>query len=838
MTSLDLSLASLESNRALLSDKANHSPLEEFGRSLAYTAAQSPVTALMQPVDRLFGTKLVEKTHFIDAPEQVPFASNRYWLQQGGAAVGMIGTFWLAGRCVRGFTRNGLTEAELSRTLSNRGVLGLTLKEAAATGFLHDALLRPTDDKDMRPFLLSRVGNGFSGSLTMLALTAGTIGLKQSGVALEKTRPALSAVLKNELVGGGLTGMGAGFVAAQSHSLLRDGKFASLNDTLKSVTTMAVVGTGFGAWHRYSEGKAPAANRESVDQPARSVVLEGPLSRTADHRTGSIVTPPAEPLRLRTGTEPVADQSGLRPVTQPLTEHPGLRPVTESLAVAESVADQPGLRPVAEQRPASEPLRDVKPEAKPQLEPLRVPNEKPASLDPAADSIPYRERVPLNETTARIESVTETQTLLPKLKENADPRKYDNFTDFAAECIEHTVEPTVTYRFKGLSTEVVVQKEYNQQLNVVRDLRRKYNDDPTAIPDAELHAAGITREFAHRALPEDLVPLLEAQPDASKTHQVILSGKKNPEDTWVQVETPDHTSAATSNRGDQTMTLWQAPRDYFLRENIIHEFGHLLYYGCPRTIRLYDSAMATEPNLKETNPYANTNVRESWTVNLTENFLSPDAATAEAFFRASPVRSMVMAESLRATLEAAPQRTPLQEAYLRRIAQAELIARPLAVKALAEQVAATPGGGEPLALLLRYAQPAELAALKMPEKIDLSGQFVSDAEVAKLLEVSGIKEIDLSGTQVSDKVTKALAKAKGLEVVNLAGTRVTNTSIRDLTSLPLKDLNLSNTSLSDGGVSLTGRISTLSHLNISGLQVSAEVLASLAQRNPKLIITK
>lgn len=816
MPSLDLSATSLETNRALLSSKDKPSCLEEFGRSLAYTAAQSPLTALVQPVDRLLGTKLVEKTHFIDAPEQVPFGCDRYWIQQGGAAVGMIGTFWLAGRCVRGVTRRGLTDAELSRTLSNRGVLGLTLKEAAITGFAHDALLRPTDEKDTRPFLVSRGANGFSGSLTMLTLTAGTIGLKYGGAALEKTKPALSAVLKNELVGGGLTGLGAGFVAAQSHSLLRDGSFASLNDTLKSMTTMAVVGTGFGAWHRYTEGPSQSPTRQNANQSDKSVVLGEPLLRVSVGMEGTAKLV-AEPLRLATTTDALtaaAEQSGLRP-TQPVAEQPALRTVTE----------KPG-----ERLPVREPVQAPKPEAKPG-------QERPV-LDPVNDSIPFRERVPLSETTARVESVTETQTLLPKLKENADPSKHADFSDFAANCIEHKTEPTVTYRFKGLSTEVVVPKEYNEQLNVVRDLRRKYNDDPTAIPDIELQAAGITREFAHRALPEDLVPLLEAQPDASKTHQVILSGKKNPEDAWVQVNNPEHTSAATSSRTEPSMTLWQAPRDYFLRENIIHEFGHLLYYGCPRTIRLYDLAMVSEPNLKETNPYANTNVRENWTVNLTENFLAPDAATAEVFFRESPVRSMVMAETLRATLEAAPQKTPLQEAYLRRITRAEQVARPLAVKALADQVAVTPGGGAPLALLLRYAQPAELAGLKLPEKIDLSGQFVTDAEVAKLASVSGVKEIDLSGTPVTAKVTKALAKATSLEVVSLEATPITNSAVRDLTVLPLRDLNLSNTNLSDAGIGLTGRITTLSHLNISGLQVSPEILAALSQRNPRLVIKK
>jgi hypothetical protein len=210
----------------------------DFARATAYSAVQSPLTALAQPLDKVFGTDLAKATSFIDAPAEAEFGSGHFWAQQGGYAVGMLGTFWVAGKAVKGMMRNGLTEQQLATRLSERGLMGLTLKEAALTGFVHDSLLRPTDSKDTRSFVASRLGNGFTGAVTMATLTGAGMGLKGAG-------------LKNDVLCGVLSGIPAGFVHAETDSLLRTGKLASGQDLTKSVSTMAVIGGGFGAWHQY-----------------------------------------------------------------------------------------------------------------------------------------------------------------------------------------------------------------------------------------------------------------------------------------------------------------------------------------------------------------------------------------------------------------------------------------------------------------------------------------------------------------------------------------------------------------------------------------------------------
>src|SRR5690348_13314170 len=60
--------------------------LEDFGRSLLHTVAQNPVNALVQPIDKTFGTNYLPSVQFIDAPQHAEFGTANYWAQQSGSA--------------------------------------------------------------------------------------------------------------------------------------------------------------------------------------------------------------------------------------------------------------------------------------------------------------------------------------------------------------------------------------------------------------------------------------------------------------------------------------------------------------------------------------------------------------------------------------------------------------------------------------------------------------------------------------------------------------------------------------------------------------------------------
>lgn len=234
----------------LLLAESDRTLFEDFARSAAYSAVQSPVKALAQPVDRLFGTKLEQTVSVLDPPQQAKFNSESYWSQQMGHAVGTAATFYVASRLVKGSMRHGLTEAQLTAKLSERGVLGLTLKEAALTGFLHDSVLRPQEAGDPRGFLETRLGNGLNGVATMTVLTGAAFGFKRAGVPGEAFRAALS-------------GAPAGVVNANVEAFLRTGELASLDDTTKSVVTMSVIGGSFGLYHqKYGRHESARSNFE------------------------------------------------------------------------------------------------------------------------------------------------------------------------------------------------------------------------------------------------------------------------------------------------------------------------------------------------------------------------------------------------------------------------------------------------------------------------------------------------------------------------------------------------------------------------------------------------
>lgn len=769
----------LEVSPLLLEHSRDTSMLEDFGRSLAYTAVQSPITAILQPIDRTFGTELAAHP-FIAPPDEAKFNTGKFWAQQTGAAVGMLGTFWLVGKGVRGFTRCGMTETQIAQTMSNRGILGLTMKEAALTGFFHDSILKPSDPRDTRSLLSSRLASGATGALTMPTLTAASIGLRHAGRELVATRPATASLLQNEVLGGFVSGTGAGFVAAQSHSILKDGHFASLQETGKSMYTMGVVGAGFGGYHRWSEG------------PHRSSNSNGERA-------------PAEQIRQSV----VVDQAVLTEPIRPLAE-PVVRQQTQQVAPE-------ALRPQPETQLAR-PLEIARPE-------------------PVRDSIPFREHVSIREAQQQIESVNQTQLELPRLRDGADPSKFATPEDFLSQGIEHVAEPAISYKFKGVSTEVVVTAEYARQLEPVRRLREQYGDDPYKIPEAALREAGITREFASRALPEDMVGILEGQPDMGRTGRLVLSGRANPEDAYHRLTDPGFTSAATA-RGDN-MTLYQIPRDLFLREHVMHEWSHLVYYGSGQHAKLFEAAAAMEQGGYQTRDYAGTNVRENWAVNLSENFLSPELEVARSFFERAPLRTMAMADAMRSTLQNAPTKSPLHDFYLQRVAEAETIARPLATKLLAERIAAGQASRETLAMLLRYAEPSQLRDVKLPSSINLEGQVVTDADIARLSNHFDVKDLNLNYTLVSPNIGKLLKNMRSLETLSLRGTQINNSSMRDLGSLPnLRQLDIRNTPISDGGFSQLSWAPQLQRVQIAGTNVSVGAIGSLTQRKPAIQIER
>lgn len=238
--------------------------VEDFLRSAGHSMIQTPVNAVVQLADKGLGTNMLPSVQisYLKAPEAAEYGTSNYWAQQSGNAVGMLAPFLLAGKGVKSITRAGMTEVQLAEQLSQRSVLGLTMKEAVLTGAVHDSLLRPVEEGDHRPFLLAKGLNGVNGAITMGVM---------HGVAT-RFAPAVgetskfAAMLKNPYMGGFASGIAAGGVSAHTHKYLHnlkfdslsnfgqsattDAKFASWRETKESAFTMGVIGVGFGAAHQ------------------------------------------------------------------------------------------------------------------------------------------------------------------------------------------------------------------------------------------------------------------------------------------------------------------------------------------------------------------------------------------------------------------------------------------------------------------------------------------------------------------------------------------------------------------------------------------------------------
>lgn len=253
----------------------NASLLEDFGRSLVHTVIQSPANALVQPFDKTFGTNVLPSIQFIEAPQHAEFGTANYWAQQSGSAIGMLGTFWGVGKGVKAFTRAGQTEAMLANTLSRQTQIGLTLKEATLTGFVHDFALRPVEEGDKRNYFIARLGNGVIGGATMLTLAGTGVGLKHLGGLASVEKSALLPVgenvaskmfastadklrfnvaaplLKSDIVAGGVSAIPAGFVSANMHTFLQERRLATARENFETITTMGVIGMGLGAHQQF-----------------------------------------------------------------------------------------------------------------------------------------------------------------------------------------------------------------------------------------------------------------------------------------------------------------------------------------------------------------------------------------------------------------------------------------------------------------------------------------------------------------------------------------------------------------------------------------------------------
>jgi hypothetical protein len=234
--------------------------------SAVYEGLQQPLTGLSQVCDRLTGSKIADSTHFIPAPDAATFGTLNWHAEQLGGAVGQLLPFMLSRHIIKPIFSNEAAAAAKLAQLSKVAPIGLSIKEAAATGFVSQGLFHPTNDDEN--FWTHRLINGGNGAITMTALTAATFGFNE--LASRKTANGFEAlaVLKNPVANGIASGALAGLLNGELNAVELKRRFADRSEIEKSIYGSIVVGGALGslALHQNSAVKGTGSEARLANE--------------------------------------------------------------------------------------------------------------------------------------------------------------------------------------------------------------------------------------------------------------------------------------------------------------------------------------------------------------------------------------------------------------------------------------------------------------------------------------------------------------------------------------------------------------------------------------------
>lgn len=223
--------------------------VENAWDSLKYSAVQVPADGIAQLSDKVLGTNYLPEVQMFEPPKPAEFGSTAWYGQTIGGTVGGALPFIAMYRMMG---PGGASQLELSGSYAlGRSALPY-IGKAAATGAVYSGVFQPVHDPEH--FWEGRLKNTAIGGLTGATLTATTIGLKSSGVKF----------LGNDIVAGASSGVPAGVVYANAHSLLEGNGFASAKDNLQTAATFSLGGAFMGGANILHEHFKPTSGIRGV----------------------------------------------------------------------------------------------------------------------------------------------------------------------------------------------------------------------------------------------------------------------------------------------------------------------------------------------------------------------------------------------------------------------------------------------------------------------------------------------------------------------------------------------------------------------------------------------
>lgn len=256
-----------------------------FVRSGLYSAFEAPVVAGAQVVDNLFQTDISKGlAERLPQPAKAEFGSAAWTGQTLGGAAGMLVPLLAV--------REGIVKPLFGSPAGTRAALGMTLREAALTGFVYDGLFQPSEGKGLE-FFTNRFANGLIGGANFAALTAGSLSLNAAAETSLAKSLRVAPALRNPIVNGAISGLPAAFMSSELSAAYNHHRAATGAELTESLAGMALAGATLGGIQAIRSSRTA----ETTTEQAR-VATEIP---PADRLTGLKLI--AEPSEIATRLE-------------------------------------------------------------------------------------------------------------------------------------------------------------------------------------------------------------------------------------------------------------------------------------------------------------------------------------------------------------------------------------------------------------------------------------------------------------------------------------------------------------------------------------------------------
>jgi len=553
----------------------------------------------------------------------------------------------------------------------------------------------------------SRLGRGLAGEVVTHALSGGGFGLVKSGLSERSWLDgqgnfSLDGGLKNIAAGttaGALIGIPAGIAGMRMGRAVTLGLGSHVEENIlaASVQKFATAGGAgfasgsvFGGIDAAKSGKSISQILDSSLQGGMVGLVTGGFSSGFDHtsalapiRSGTTSGENVRPLALA--------ETHVTSLSEAHARDQDILGPTEKLLDISKALESPAAMLAAHER------LSYKIEAK-----ARVENFATRLGQPVVD---MKIDVALKAGAPR--TFEDYQTALKNLKPDAEPLDWSKH--FYQPFVEITDKPMRVYTVAGHAAKIVVPEEYAKKLDEVRALRianekpsvydrlsqaQRYlaskameTGDTSALREfmtaeeikqySKVHRAGKALQahpLAARALPEDIVPILDALPHGALLKEVKLLDDRHYGDVYKSAlyNAPGFMAAATVG-SDGRVELYQPNASTNLYNVLFHEWSHTSKWQAPAYSRLFDLATVVDARgdnvdheataLARQQDPAHPSVRsfavyypdrhstrsqdENYAVSLGEEMLAPDPTRLFTYVEKAPVRGVLLADALR-----------------------------------------------------------------------------------------------------------------------------------------------------------------------------------------------